>query len=71
MVYLFCHCFSCLTLVLDICILYPGYVFLCRDYLSPSDIMGNYPHFVILGTGLAFGFLVVRYNIYVAASQNL
>ena len=35
--------------------------FKCRDYLSPSDIMGNYPHLVVLGTGLAFGFLVVRY----------
>lgn len=32
-----------------------------RDYLSTSDIMGNYPHLVIVGTGLAFGFLVVRY----------
>ncbi|XP_057963014.1 choline/ethanolaminephosphotransferase 1 isoform X1 [Malania oleifera] len=30
------------------------------DYLSPSDIMGNYPHLVILGSGLAFGFLVGR-----------
>ncbi|KAJ7961797.1 Choline/ethanolaminephosphotransferase 1 [Quillaja saponaria] len=30
------------------------------DYLSPSDIMGNYPHLVIIGTGLAFGFLVGR-----------
>ncbi|KAF5449435.1 hypothetical protein F2P56_029880, partial [Juglans regia] len=30
------------------------------DYLSPSDIMGNYPHLVVLGTGLAFGFLVGR-----------
>ncbi|GMY26739.1 choline/ethanolaminephosphotransferase 1-like isoform X1 [Fagus crenata] len=30
------------------------------DYLSPSDIMGNYPHLVIVGTGLAFGFLVGR-----------
>ena len=38
-----------------------GSYFLCRDYLSPSDIMGNYPHLVILGTGLAFGFLVVRF----------
>ncbi|CAN0906311.1 Choline/ethanolaminephosphotransferase 1 [Linum grandiflorum] len=27
-------------------------------YLSPSDIMGSYPHMVVLGTGLAFGFLV-------------
>lgn len=42
------------------CGLYWGSYFLFRDYLSPSDIMGNYPHLVILGTGLAFGFLVVR-----------
>ncbi|ONH90987.1 hypothetical protein PRUPE_8G087200 [Prunus persica] len=27
-------------------------------YLSPADIMGNYPHLVIVGTGLAFGYLV-------------
>ncbi|PKI53151.1 hypothetical protein CRG98_026456 [Punica granatum] len=33
---------------------------LCRDYLSPSDLMGRYPHLVILATGLAFGFLVGR-----------
>ncbi|KAI8533071.1 hypothetical protein RHMOL_Rhmol11G0267600 [Rhododendron molle] len=31
-----------------------------RDYLSPNDLMGTYPHSVILGTGLAFGFLVGR-----------
>ena len=30
-----------------------------RDYLSPIDLIGNYPHLVVLGTGLAFGFLVV------------
>ncbi|CAN0876688.1 Choline/ethanolaminephosphotransferase 1 [Linum grandiflorum] len=30
------------------------------SYLSPSDIMGNYPHLVVLGTGLAFGFVVGR-----------
>ncbi|KAJ8570082.1 hypothetical protein K7X08_006659 [Anisodus acutangulus] len=30
------------------------------DYLSPSDLMKNYPHFVVVGTGLAFGFLVGR-----------
>ncbi|CAN1127267.1 Choline/ethanolaminephosphotransferase 1 [Linum perenne] len=30
------------------------------DYLSPSDVMRNYPHLVVLGTGLAFGFLVGR-----------
>lgn len=40
------------------------YFFKCRDYLSPSDLIGNYPHLVILGTGLAFGFLVVRYFVF-------
>ncbi|KAE9454497.1 hypothetical protein C3L33_13601, partial [Rhododendron williamsianum] len=30
------------------------------DYLSPEDIIRNYPHLVIIGTGLAFGFLVGR-----------
>lgn len=34
--------------------------FLCRSYLSPSDIMRNQPHLLIIGTGFAFGFLVVR-----------
>ncbi|KAK7828629.1 choline/ethanolaminephosphotransferase 1 [Quercus suber] len=37
-----------------------AYRMFIRDYLSPSDIMGNYPHLVVLGTGLAFGFLVGR-----------
>lgn len=30
------------------------------DYLSPSNLMKNYPHLVVVGTGLAFGFLVGR-----------
>ncbi|CAK9149287.1 unnamed protein product [Ilex paraguariensis] len=30
------------------------------DYLSPIDLIGTYPHMVIVGTGLAFGFLVGR-----------
>ncbi|KAL9332291.1 hypothetical protein ACSQ67_001901 [Phaseolus vulgaris] len=30
------------------------------DYLSPSDIMGRYPHLVVIGTGLTFGYLVGR-----------
>ncbi|KAJ3691073.1 hypothetical protein LUZ61_020237 [Rhynchospora tenuis] len=29
-------------------------------YLSPSDIMKNYPHLLVVGTGFAFGFLVGR-----------
>ena len=35
------------------------YFVLFRDYLSPTDLIRNYPHLVVLGTGLAFGFLVV------------
>ncbi|CAL5419068.1 unnamed protein product [Camellia sinensis] len=31
-----------------------------EDYLSPYDLIGNYPHLVIVGTGFAFGFLVGR-----------
>lgn len=31
----------------------------CRSYLSPSDIMHSHPHLLIIGTGFAFGFLVV------------
>lgn len=37
-----------------------GIIGLTRDYLSPIDLIRNYPHLVVLGTGLAFGFLVVR-----------
>ncbi|KAI3970945.1 hypothetical protein MKX01_024592 [Papaver californicum] len=40
-------------------IVLPGGVLLW-DYLSPSDIIKNYPHLVVLGSGLAFGFLVGR-----------
>lgn len=36
-----------------------GILVLIRDYLSPIDLIRNYPHLVVLGTGLAFGFLVV------------
>ncbi|XP_010257832.1 PREDICTED: choline/ethanolaminephosphotransferase 1-like [Nelumbo nucifera] len=52
------------SMLLALAMLYPFAVLLggvlVWDYLSPSDIMGNYPHLVILGTGLAFGFLVGR-----------
>ncbi|KAK1308811.1 hypothetical protein QJS10_CPA09g01668 [Acorus calamus] len=34
--------------------------YMCRCYLSPSDIMRNYPHLLIVGTGFAFGYLVGR-----------
>lgn len=30
------------------------------SFLSPSDIMKNHPHLIIIGTGFAFGFLVGR-----------
>uniref|UniRef100_A0A0D3EZW8 Aminoalcoholphosphotransferase n=1 Tax=Oryza barthii TaxID=65489 RepID=A0A0D3EZW8_9ORYZ len=30
------------------------------SYLSPSDIMRNQPHLLVIGTGFAFGFLVGR-----------
>lgn len=52
------------SMLLALAMLYPFAVLmggvLAWDYLSPSDIMGNYPHLVIVGTGLAFGFLVGR-----------
>jgi len=43
----------------------------CRSFLSPSDIMKNHPHLVIIGTGFAFGFLVVRLLLYQYAFQTL
>ncbi|KAE8658878.1 Choline/ethanolaminephosphotransferase 1 [Hibiscus syriacus] len=50
------------SMLLALAMLYPFVVLmggvLVWDYLSLSDIMGNYPHLVIVGTGLAFGFLV-------------
>lgn len=55
-----CLFYTCLAFKEHIS-LHNGGHFLCRDYLSPSDIMGSYPHLVIAGTGLAFGFLVVRF----------
>lgn len=27
--------------------------------MSPTDLIRNYPHLVVLGTGLSFGFIVV------------
>ncbi|XP_038719894.1 choline/ethanolaminephosphotransferase 1 [Tripterygium wilfordii] len=52
------------SMLLALAMLYPFVVLLggvlMWDYLSPSDIMGNYPHLVVVGTGLAFGFLVGR-----------
>ncbi|XP_022734981.1 choline/ethanolaminephosphotransferase 1-like isoform X1 [Durio zibethinus] len=52
------------SMLLALAMLYPFVLLvggvLVWDYLSPSDIIGNYTHLVILGTGLAFGFLVGR-----------
>jgi ethanolaminephosphotransferase len=52
------------NMAMALAMLYPFIVLLAGvmvwDYLSPNDIMRNYPHFVVLGTGLAFGFLVGR-----------
>ncbi|KAI3452956.1 hypothetical protein Pfo_009619 [Paulownia fortunei] len=52
------------SMLLALAMLYPFVVLLggvlVWDYLSPTDVMGNYPHLVIVGTGLAFGFLVGR-----------
>ncbi|BAF19002.1 Os06g0204400 [Oryza sativa Japonica Group] len=31
------------------------------SYLSPSDIMRNQPHLLVIGTGFAFGYLVVSF----------
>ncbi|KAL2546307.1 Choline/ethanolaminephosphotransferase 1 [Forsythia ovata] len=52
------------NLLLALAMLYPFVVLLggvlIWDYLSPTDLMGTYPHLVVVGTGLAFGFLVGR-----------
>ncbi|XP_062077040.1 choline/ethanolaminephosphotransferase 1-like [Humulus lupulus] len=52
------------SMLLALAMLYPFAVLLggvlAWDYLSPSDIIRSYPHLVVLGTGLAFGFLVGR-----------
>ncbi|XP_047330783.1 choline/ethanolaminephosphotransferase 1 isoform X2 [Impatiens glandulifera] len=52
------------SMLLALAMLYPFVVLmggvLVWDYLSPTDLMARYPHMVIGGTGLAFGFLVGR-----------
>ncbi|XP_022878380.1 choline/ethanolaminephosphotransferase 1-like [Olea europaea var. sylvestris] len=52
------------NLLLALAMLYPFIVLLggvlIWDYLSPTDLIGNYPHLIVVGTGLAFGFLVGR-----------
>ncbi|KAG6426163.1 hypothetical protein SASPL_110381 [Salvia splendens] len=52
------------SMLLALAMLYPFALLLGGvlfwDYLSPLDLLGNYPHLVILGIGLSFGFLVGR-----------
>ncbi|KAL5553561.1 hypothetical protein UlMin_040962 [Ulmus minor] len=52
------------SMLLALAMLYPFAVLLggvlAWEYLSPSDLMGKYPHLVVVGTGLAFGYLVGR-----------
>nr|GMD13499.1 choline/ethanolaminephosphotransferase 1 [Ipomoea batatas]GMD15204.1 choline/ethanolaminephosphotransferase 1 [Ipomoea batatas] len=51
------------SMLLALAMLYPFVVLLggvlLWEYISPYGLMGNYPHLFIVGTGLAFGFLVV------------
>ncbi|XP_048613997.1 choline/ethanolaminephosphotransferase 1 isoform X2 [Brassica napus] len=52
------------SMLLALAMLYPFVVLLggvlIWDYLSPINLIETYPHLVVLGTGLAFGFLVGR-----------
>lgn len=52
------------SLILAFAMLFPFGVLMAGvliwSYLSPSDIMRNYPHLLVTGTGFAFGFLVGR-----------
>ncbi|KQJ92953.1 hypothetical protein BRADI_3g01810v3 [Brachypodium distachyon] len=52
------------SMLLALAMLFPfGFLLagaLVWSYLSPSDIMRNQPHLLIIGTGFAFGFLVGR-----------
>ncbi|GJY52305.1 choline/ethanolaminephosphotransferase 1-like protein [Tanacetum coccineum] len=49
---------NALAMLIPFCVLL-GVVILW-DLMSPTDLMGNYPHMVVMGSGLAFGFLVGR-----------
>ncbi|PIA57513.1 hypothetical protein AQUCO_00600317v1 [Aquilegia coerulea] len=50
------------SMLLALAMLYPFVLLLggvlIWEYLSPTGLMVNYPHLLIMGTGLAFGFLV-------------
>ncbi|XP_042452202.1 choline/ethanolaminephosphotransferase 1-like [Zingiber officinale] len=52
------------SMILALAMLFPFGVLMAGvliwSYLSPSDIMRNYPHLLVTGTGFAFGFLVGR-----------
>ncbi|PIA57509.1 hypothetical protein AQUCO_00600317v1 [Aquilegia coerulea] len=52
------------SMLLALAMLYPFVLLLggvlIWEYLSPTGLMVNYPHLLIMGTGLAFGFLVGR-----------
>ncbi|XP_057799211.1 choline/ethanolaminephosphotransferase 1-like [Salvia miltiorrhiza] len=52
------------SMLLALAMLYPFAILLGGvlfwNYLSPLDLLGNYPHLVIMGIGLSFGFLVGR-----------
>ncbi|XP_031388740.1 choline/ethanolaminephosphotransferase 1-like [Punica granatum] len=52
------------SMLLAVAMLYPFFVLLggvlAWDYLSTNNLIASYPHLVIMGTGLAFGFLVGR-----------
>eukprot|EP00262_Sarcandra_glabra_P011326 TRINITY_DN271_c0_g1_i1.p1 TRINITY_DN271_c0_g1~~TRINITY_DN271_c0_g1_i1.p1 ORF type:complete len:390 (-),score=43.51 TRINITY_DN271_c0_g1_i1:306-1475(-) len=52
------------SMLLALAMLYPFCVLLggvlVWSFLSPSDIMRNHPHLLVVGTGFAFGFLVGR-----------
>lgn len=49
---------NALAMLIPFCVLLG--VIILWDSLSPSDLIGTYPHMVVMGTGLAFGFLVGR-----------
>ncbi|XP_010935213.1 choline/ethanolaminephosphotransferase 1 isoform X1 [Elaeis guineensis] len=52
------------SMLLALAMLFPFGVLMASvliwSFLSPSDIMHNHPHLLIVGTGFAFGFLVGR-----------
>ncbi|GFY94448.1 aminoalcoholphosphotransferase [Actinidia rufa] len=63
------------SMLLALAMLYPFGVLLggvlLWDYLSPNDLLGNYPPLIIVGTGLAFGFLVSLLYLPLAIANTL